>query len=193
MSTAFNAYSPYPGINMKQTLLAFLAMSLFSLLALSQQRVALKYHGMVYGRDIEIAGVDMALNWMSNIEGAAYDEADTGKNGNPRTKTNGLTAADALGPEPQDFQDNTFPDDLDDFNGIDTTLVYQFQGRAYPFNLKVDVQYVNPANPSLHSANPTLTKEVTVAVLEPDTLVIDRAPVKIEIKRVFSPAQLRYH
>ena len=148
---------------MKQTLLAFLAMSLFSLLALSQQRVALKYHGMVYGRDIEIAGVDMALNWMSNIEGAAYDEADTGKNGNPRTKTNGLT------------------------------LVYQFQGRAYPFNLKVDVQYVNPANPSQYSANPTLTKEVTVAILEPDTLVIDRAPVKIEIKRVFSPAQLRYH
>ena len=56
---------------MKQTLLAFLAMSLFSLLALSQQRVALKYHGMVYGRDIEMAGIDMALSWISSIQGAA--------------------------------------------------------------------------------------------------------------------------
>ncbi len=178
---------------MKQTLLAFLAMSLFSLLALSQQRVALKYHGMVYGRDIEIAGVDMALNWISNIEGAAFDEIDTGKNGNPRTKTNGLTSADALGPEMQDFLDNSYPDDLDDFNGIDTLMVYRFQGRNYPFKLKIDVQYVNPINPSQQSPTPTLTKEVTVAVLEPDTLLVDRAPVKVEIKRVFSPAQLRYH
>ena len=40
---------------MKQTLLAFLAMSMFSLLALSQQRSALKYHGMVHGRDVEMA------------------------------------------------------------------------------------------------------------------------------------------
>ena len=143
---------------MKQTLLAFLAMSLFSLLALSQQRVALKYHGMVYGRDIEIAGVDMALNWMTNIEGAAFDEVDTGSNGNPRTKTNGLTTPDALGPEQQDFQDNTYPDDLDDFNGIDTTLVYQFQGQSYPFKLKIGVQYVNPANPSQRSATRTTDK-----------------------------------
>lgn len=178
---------------MKQTLLAFLAMSLFSLLALSQQRVALKYHGMVYGRDIEIAGIDMALNWMTNIEGAAFDEIDAGASGNPRTTTNGLTGADALGPESQDFLDNTYPDDLDDFNGVDTSVVYVFQGREYPFKLKIDVQYVNPADPMQKSVVPTLTKEVTVAVLEPDSTVIDRLPVKVEIKRVFSPAQLRYH
>ena len=178
---------------MKQTLLAFLAMSLFSLMALSQQRVALKYHGMVYGRDIEMAGVDMALNWISNIEGAAFDETDTGSIGNPRTNTIGLTNPDALGPEPQDFQDNSYPDDLDDFNGIDTSLVYVFQGREYPFQLNIDVQYVVPSNPSMTSLTPTLAKEVTVAILEPDSLLIDRPPVKVEIKRIFSPALLRYH
>ena len=178
---------------MKQTLLAFLAMSLFSLLALSQQRVALRYHGMVYGRDIEMAGVDMAQNWISNIEGAAFDEVDAGDTGNPRTNVNGLTAADALGPEMQDFLDGSFPDDLDDFNGLDTTLVYVFQGRPYPFQLQIGVQYVRPDNPSLTSVMPTLTKEVMVKVIEPDSSVVDRAPVKIEIRRVFSPAQLKYH
>ena len=178
---------------MKQTLLAFLAMSLFSLLALSQQRVALKYHGMVYGRDIEMAGLDMALNWISNIEGAAFDETDTGAIGNPRTSVNGLTASDALGPETQDFFDNSYPDDLDDFNGIDTSMVYIFQGRPYPFKLRIDVQYVRTDNPNVVSMSPTLTKEVTVAVLEADSVVVDRPPVQIELKRIFSPAQLRYH
>ena len=148
---------------------------------------------MVYGRDIEMAGVDMALNWMTNIEGAAYDESDTGSTGNPRTTTIGLTGSESLGPEFEDFQDNSYPDDLDDFSGIDTSLVYIFQGREYPFNLKINVQYVLPQNPSLPSINPTLTKEVTVSVTEPDTLLHDRAPVKVEISRVFSPALLRYH
>lgn len=178
---------------MKQTLLAFLAMSLFSLLALSQQRVALKYHGMVYGRDIEMAAIDMALNRITNIEGTAFDEVDTGTSGNPRTNVTGLTPSDALGPEPEDIQDNSEQDDLDDFNGIDTSAVYIFQGREYPFKLKIDVQYVNPTNPSLASPTPTLTKEVTVAVSEPDSVTFERPPVKVEIKRVFSPAQLRYH
>ncbi|MFK7847310.1 MAG: hypothetical protein AB8G77_18590 [Rhodothermales bacterium] len=178
---------------MKQTLLAFLAMSLFSLLALSQQRVALKYHGMVYGRDIEMAGVDMALNWITSIEGASFDEVDTGTSGNPRTNTTGLTSSDALGPELQDFQNSEGRDDLDDFNGIDTSYVYVFQGRDYPFKLKIDVQYVRPDNPNLMSATPTLTKEVTVAVSESDSVMFERPPVKVEIKRVFSPAQLRYH
>ncbi len=178
---------------MKQTLLAFLAMSLFSLLALSQQRVALKYHGMVYGRDIEMAGIDMALSWISSIQGASFDEVDTGSSGNPRTTPNGLTPSDALGPEHTDYLDNSYPDDLDDFNGIDTSLVYIFQGRQYPFQLNIDVQYVRPDNPAYASPNPTLTKEVTVSVTEPDSAAFDRAPVKVEIKRVFSPAQLKYH
>ncbi len=135
----------------------------------------------------------MVQNWISNIEGAAFDEIDTGNSGNPRTTVNGLTPSDAMGPESQDFLDNTYPDDLDDFNGIDTSLVYVVQGRQYPFKLKIDVQYVRPDNPSMMSAIPTLTKEVTVAVMEPDSMVVDRAPVKIEIKRIFSPAQLKYH
>ncbi len=178
---------------MKQTLLAFLAMSLFSLLALSQQRVALKYHGMVYGRDIEMAGVDMALTWITNIEGASFDEVDTGATGNPRTNVNGLTPSDALGPEAQDFMDNSYLDDLDDFNGIDTSLVHNFQGRPYPFDLEIKVQYVRPDNPNFASAVPTLTKEVTVSIVERDSALADRPPVKVEISRVFSPALLEYH
>ncbi len=178
---------------MKQTLLAFLAMSLFSLLALSQQRVALKYHGMVYGRDIEMAGVDMALTWMTNIEGASFDEVDAGATGNPRTSVTGLTPSDALGPETQDYLDSTPLDDLDDFNGIDTTYEHIFQDIKYPFDLAVQVQYVRPDNPNFASATPTLTKEVTVTVVERDSALVDRPRVKVEIKRVFSPALLEYH
>lgn len=178
---------------MKQTLLAFLAMSLFSLLALSQQRVALKYHGMVYGRDIEMAGVDMALTWITNIEGAAFDEVDVGATGNPRTNVTGLTPSDALGPDAQDLMDGIYLDDLDDFNGIDTSYAHIFQEIQYPFDLKITVQYVRPDNPNIASSIPTLTKEVTVSVSERNASPVDRPPVKVEISRVFSPALLEYH
>ena len=45
--------------SMKQSLLAFLAMSIFSLLALSQQRVMMRHHSIVYGRDAELAAMNM--------------------------------------------------------------------------------------------------------------------------------------
>ena len=178
---------------MKQTLLAFLAMSMFSLLAISQQRSALKYHGMVHGRDIEMAAIDMVMSWFGSIQTRAFDEADLSLagSGTPRTSTTGLTPDFALGLESTD--DPTQFDDIDDYNGLDTlNMPYPFNGEIYAFDMNIDVRYVNPLNPSNPHVGATLAKEVTISVRESGE-TIDRPPVTVTLKRVFSPAELRYH
>ena len=178
---------------MKQTLLAFLAMSMFSLLALSQQRVALKYHGMVHGRDVEMAAMDLMMSWFGNMQTRAFDEADVSlaSSGTPRTNTIGLTPASSLGPE--DSEAPSLFDDLDDYHGLDTLrMPYVFNQEVYAFDVNVDVRYVNPLNPSSPLVGASLAKEVTISLLESDE-PIDRSRVKVEIKRIFSPAELKYH
>ena len=154
---------------MKQTLLAFLAMSMFSLLALSQQRVALKYHGMVHGRDIEMAAIDLVMSWFGDIQTRAFDEADISLAGTgaPRSNTSGLTPEFSLGLEESD--DPTQFDDIDDYNGLDTLrMPYEFNNELYAFDVKIDVRYVNPRDPAGPLTGPTLAKEVTISVKETD-------------------------
>ena len=178
---------------MKQTLLAFLAMSMFSLLALSQQRAALKYHGMVHGRDIEMAAIDLVMSWFGSIQARAFDEADISlaSTGAPRSNTNGLTPDFALGLEETD--DPTQFDDIDDYKGLDTlAMPYLFNNELYAFDMNIDVNYVNPLDPTGPFVGATLAKEVTISVQESDP-PIERPRVIVEIRRVFSPAELKYH
>ena len=178
---------------MKQTLLVFLAMSMFSLLALSQQRAALKYHGMVHGRDIEMAATDLVLTWFGNIQTRAFDEADVSlaASGLPRANTNGLTPDFALGPDENDDPD--LFDDIDDYNGLDTlNMMHTFNGELYAFDMNIEVHYVNPLDPGAPHIGATLAKEVTINVKESGE-VVDRPPVQVRLKRVFSPAELKYH
>ena len=182
---------------MKQTMLAFLAMSIFSLLAMSQQRVALRFHSLTYGRDIEMAATDLITSQFGRLQSLPFDEADVNRSrkGNPRNNTQDLTAKENLGPEYTDGVPDL--DDLDDFNGFSSTLNHEFNGETYEFDMDIKVVYKNPFNLTLlqdttYAADVSTAKEVTITVKE-TTVPAERPRVSIKISRIFSPAELRYH
>lgn len=199
---------------MRQSLLAFLAMAIFTLLALTQQRATMHYHGLVYGREYEIAAMNMITEQLTKIQSEAFDEVDTESTADPsqRTSTDDLTAT--LGLETDDPE----IDDIDDYDGYrDSSFVYMFNGYPYAFDVSIDVCYIDVLNPSGVSdkdrcvSTPTLAKQVTITIKDPETArsaskmggsgtveddegsAEQRYPVFVQISRVYSPAGLANH
>ena len=193
---------------MKQSLLAFLAMAVFTLLALTQQRVTLHYHGLVHGREYEIAAMNKITEKLTEIQSKAFDEVDTESTADPaqRTTTTGLTAIPGI------EADDTEHDDIDDYDGYQETAgVYTFNGYEYAFDMSISVCYIDEVNPVGTNdedrcvSAPTLTKQVTITLTE--TLptssaaktedepanTLGRTPVYVKLSRIYSPAALAYH
>ena len=188
---------------MKQSLLAFLAMSIFSLLALSQQRVVMKYHGMIYGRDYELAAMNMVSEKLSEIRALAFDEADlTASSPGQRRATDDLTTAKSLGLDGGET-DITFADDIDDYHQYSQLAeLHEFNGLPYAFDWFVTVCYVDEYNlGSGCTTNQTLAKEITITLketlpldpLERKKMDLGRPPIQVTIKRVLSPGGLEFH
>jgi hypothetical protein len=174
---------------MKQTLLAFLAMAIFSLLSFTQQRAALRFHGQVYGRDIERAAMDFALERMSEIESKAFDEADLTA---PELRVNIAGLTGNIGPDTDELGPLAF-DDIDDYDGYESPFVHVFNEAEYAFNLAIDVTYVSLSDPSVAlTSGASLAKEVALHVTE-QTPAGERAPVTVTLKRTMSPAGLFLH
>lgn len=170
-------------------MLAFLAMAIFSLVSFSQQRAALRYHGQVYGRDVERAALDFAQQQMAEIESRAFDEIDT-SNPELRVDVAGLTGN--IGPDTDELSPAAF-DDIDDYNGFSSPITHVFNNAEYPFQLDVEVGFVSVSDPSVALTGATsLAKEVTIRVTEQQTPG-ERAPVVITLKRTMSPAGLFLH
>lgn len=138
---------------MKQSLLAFLAMAIFSLLALSQQRAAMHYHSLIYGRDYEIAAMNMVSEQLAYIETLYFDEADTDSPPlTQRLETDDLSAN--MGLELGEISDlRSGPgatqmigaDDIDDYHLFSLSAVpYEFNNINYAFDLRIEVCYVDP-------------------------------------------------
>ena len=201
---------------MKQSLLAFLAMAVFSLLALSQQRVMMQHHSVVYGRDAELAAMNFVSEKLAYLQTKSFDEVDELISGiNQRKTTEGLTPASSFGLDP-DEQDSDTEDgvplsqdiddiasDIDDYHGYSTIEVYTYNRTPYRFQWSIDVKYVNPEDSQLReSGTPTLAKLVTLTLKEDlpesyyngDTeLDLGRAPIFVELSRIFSPGGMTLH
>ncbi|MDZ4698483.1 MAG: hypothetical protein SH809_02150 [Rhodothermales bacterium] len=174
---------------MRQTMLAFLAMAIFSLLSFSQQRAALRYHGQVYGRDVERAALDFAQVKMAEIESKSFDEIDAA---NPELRVDVAGLTGNIGPDEDELAVAAF-DDIDDYHGFSSPYTHLFNSAEYPFQLDIEVQFVSVSNPSVAlTGAASLAKEVTVRVTEQDTPG-ERAPVVITLKRTMSPAGLYLH
>ena len=187
---------------MKQSLLAFLAMSVFSLLALSQQRVVMHYFGLIHGRDYELAAMDLVSDLLGDVRGLAFDQADlTVSSPGQRRDTDDLSTTMGLDPGEEDISD---ANDIDDYNGYYVTnALHTFNGNPYTFDWSISVCYVdemNPQNGCLSSGQKSLAKEVRILVKE--TLPVSesgvqeqpgRLPVSVRIQRVFSPGGLAFH
>ena len=201
---------------MKQSLLAFLAMAVFSLLALSQQRVMMQHHSVVYGRDTELAAMNMVSDKLARLQALSYDEADETIDGiNQRKTTDGLTPLSSFGLDPDEKSNETedgipvsrdiedIASDIDDYHGYSTTELYTYNRTQYRFKWSINVKYVDPEDPGLReSSTPTLAKLVTLTLQEdlPDgyytgetQIDLGRPPISVELSKIFSPGGMTLH
>ena len=190
---------------MRQSLLAFLAMAIFSLLALSQQRVMMQHHSVVYGRDTELAAMNMVSDKLARLQTLSFDEVDETVDGiNQRKTTEGLTAVSSFGLDPDETEDGILAaSDIDDYHGYSTIEVYTYNRTQYRFKWSIDVKYVDPEDTQLReSSTPTLAKLVTLTLQEDlpeayynDQQEIDlgRPPIFVEFSRIFSPGGMTLH
>ena len=120
---------------MKQSLLAFLAMAIFTLLALSQQRVMMRHHSIVYGRDTELAAMNMVSDKLAHLQTLSYDEVDETVDGiNQRKTTDGLTSVSSFGLDADEEEDGIIAArDIDDYHGYSATETYTFNRTPYRF------------------------------------------------------------
>ena len=193
---------------MKQSLLAFLAMAIFTLLALSQQRVTLHYHGLVHGREYELAAMNKITEQLTAIQTKAFDEADTKSTGDPSQRT---STAD-LSTIPGIDADDTEIDDIDDYHGYQETAgVHTFNGYPYAFDMSIHVCYIDELNPIGTNdedrcvSTPTLVKQVTITLTESEPVTAGpetdedtpnakgRIPIYVKLSRIYSPAALANH
>ena len=169
---------------MKQTLLAFLAVTLISLYSIHQRRSLMHAQNNVYAREIETVATDLALSKLAEISALAFDEQDVGTSGLIRTTTDSLTTANDLGPElgetVADF------DDVDDYHGYQKLDVRRQLGEeSFRFQMDVQVAYVDVSGAV--TGVPTLVKQVTVQVRKKDH---SGMPVDVKLHRTLTPASL---
>lgn len=70
-------------------------------------------------------------------------------------------------------------DDIDDFDGLSVTKT----SNGFPFTVDIQVQYVNPDDPTQVSSSRTVAKEVQVTVTTP-MLTIGGNPIEVKMSRV---------
>ena len=187
---------------MRQSLLAFLAMAIFSLLALSQQRVMMRHHSIVYGRDTELAAMNMVSDKLAELQTLSYDEVDETVDGiNQRTTPDGLTSLAAFGLDADEEEIGILAaSDIDDYHGYSTVETYTYNRAVYRFKWAVDVKYIDPDDLQLRaSSTPTLAKLVTLTLEEDlpegyaDEVELGRPPIFVEFKKIFSPGGMTLH
>ena len=123
---------------MKQTLLAFLAVTLVSLYSINQRRTLMHTQNNVYAREIETVASDLALSKLAEISALAFDEKDVGVTGLLRTTADSLTTAGSLGPEPGETLADF--DDIDDYHGYQSPdVVRRLNEESFRFQMDVQV------------------------------------------------------
>nr|BCX01721.1 MAG: hypothetical protein KatS3mg041_1767 [Bacteroidota bacterium] len=155
---------------MQQTLLAFCALLIACLWALSQQRALLGNRFSMVHLELEQAAAEVARDMLDRIGSKPFDAA-------------------ALQGGIADLSQLTWPllptglpfdqcMDIDDVHGM---LPYTYRTPdSLRFEVRAEVRYVDPEDPTRIVSGPTLAKEVTVTVTHPEM----RAPVRL--KRIFS-------
>jgi len=204
---------------MPQTLLALLALVLSSLLTFNQQRLTLRSHQNVMADEIELAAAGLASEILAFVDGRSFDEASTpsaiaDENGavpnDPGEFTAGVTfgATDrgsegcnllrpVLTPDCDDVDDVAWgPDDMDDDGWRDVTVELS-RGRTLPFEVRMQVYYVDNAESMVESASPTRHKRILIDVRSPfagdangvyrATRVVSYDPIKAEMDWENSP------
>ncbi len=149
---------------MPQTLLAFLAMMIVTLLAINQQQRVLRIYESMLDDEMEVMAAGVALQALEIIESQAFDSATIG--GATVTDPSQLTTLPfATGNGCSLRGLNALCDDVDDFNGMtpDTLTFSMRNGVTYAFEVTATVDYVTTTGASVAIASaPTYDKQITV-------------------------------
>ena len=146
-------------MNTGQTLLTLGAMTLLSLLILRTRNSFLSTSTVMMNSKFSILATSLAQSEIEEIKKKAFDENSVS---GPVSSTTDLTNANKLGPESGESYSNF--NDVDDFNGyttVDSTLP------SAVFDIRCEVNYVNPDNPDAISHSRTWSKNITVYVTSP--------------------------
>lgn len=174
---------------MQQTLLAIVAILVFSFFALNQHRAQAGVERTAIGSEIEALAADVARARLVELTALTYDEADVGRS-DLRNNTSGLSTT--LGPDDGELSAAVY-DDLDDFTGQIESRTATWEGTDVPFTIAIFVRYVDPDRPSLTSTSPTLAKEVVVTVQETGATAQGRQAALSTLRQVVTPAWRTLH
>ena len=137
-------------------------MLLLSVLVLRVNRTILSSGTVVSSSKLGLTATSLAMSYMDEIKSKAFDEYTVGKAASDSTK---FTSANNLGPETSETYSTKF-DDIDDYNGFDTTIAVQVDTNFKPdtFEICCSVVYVSTSNPNIISGTQTWSKKISVYV-----------------------------
>jgi hypothetical protein len=175
---------------MPQTFLALVALFVLSTYSLGQVRNTASVQRRAVGREVELAGADLARAHLARITELAFDEADAG-GADLRFNASGLTPLAGLGPDAGETTPALY-DDVDDLHGGASVLdSVEWDGSMLYFDVTTSVRYVQPSSPDAPAAAPSLAKEIVVTVIERRNGSLGRRPAEASLRAVVSAASLR--
>ena len=152
---------------MPQTLLVLAGIVLASLVSISQTRSGHRTEGNLGRLAIQSAAADAASERLTFLGTLPFDEAVVTVRARIRALTDLTPVVNGV------FVRTTGTDpagnDLDDFNGVQTTVtpILREGGASHPLTVSVTVQYVSEADGTASSGIPTRFKRATVRVTAP--------------------------
>lgn len=180
---------------MPQTLLGLLALAILTQLTFSQQQVTIKSYQNQLRDEFSVAASGMLMEVMELLAARPFDAQSS-----PQEMINrGLPNEShfgSLGPAAGEQDCDLFEINLSDCNDLDDFAretwwpaeVHLSNGHSLPFEVKVEVDYVDGEAPDVPVSGPTGTKRVTLLVRTP--LLQQEGPF-IHLERViaFDPAK----
>lgn len=171
---------------MQQTLLALVAVLIFSFFALSQHSATADAEQFAITGEIEQAASRLARKRLATVLSRAFDESDVGRV-RARTSPTGLSPIgpdNAAGEEPSEAQ----YDDVDDFHGSLVQSTAGWMGQTLQYTTAVSVRYVTlGASGASTSATPTLSKEVTVVVRAAPSGFVGTPEIAATLRQLVTP------
>lgn len=169
---------------MPQTLLALVAILVFSFFALSQHEAKADAEQFAITAEVEFAAGRLARQRLATVLALDYDEADVGV---PRARTS-TTGLSTLGPDDGIAFETAEAqyDDVDDFHGRQRTVSADWMDESLAFFDSVSVRYVDPATLA-PVAGPTLAKEVTVVVRAAPAGFIGTPEIAATLNQIVTP------
>ncbi len=169
---------------MQQTLLALVAILIFSYFALSQHGARADIDQFAISAEVEFAAGRLARQRLATVLARAFDEADVGVS-RVRTSPAGLST---IGPDDgvaSEVNDTQY-DDVDDYDGLSQPVTADWMDQEIAFTDSVSVRYVDPAT-LVPVPGPSMAKEITVVVRAAPAGFVGTPQIAATLQQIVTP------